>query len=85
MATICTGCHRNFCRDQRDYPFEIKNFITLVAEAAGLSYEDKLKKYLQLETIDEIIDEAREYIEASPYTLEEFRQLLPLYFRFPEP
>jgi hypothetical protein len=56
-----------------------------VAEAAGLSYEDKLKKYLNLGSIEAIIDESREYIEASPYTLEEYKQLLPLYFYSPEP
>jgi hypothetical protein len=55
-----------------------------VAEAAGLSYEDKLKKYLHLGTVEAIIDESRECIEASPYSLEEYKQLLPLYFDFPE-
>jgi Fe-S oxidoreductase len=85
LATTCIGCHRVFCRYQGDYPFEVKHFINLLAEAAGLSYEDKLKKYQQLGTIDAIIDESREYIEASPYSLEEYKQLLPLYFSFPEP
>ena len=49
-----------------------------------INYDREQLQEKQLATIDEIIDEAREYIEASPYTLEEFRQLLPLYFKFPE-
>ncbi len=85
LATVCIGCHRSYCLRERNYPFEVKNFINLVAEAAGLSYEDKLKKYLQMGNVDKIIADARENIEASPYTLEEYKKLLPLYFGPLEP
>lgn len=84
LATVCHGCHRSFCREQQNYHFEIKNYITLVADAAGSTHEDKHKQYLQMANIDEIIDEARDYIEASPYGLKDFEKLLPLYFGFAE-
>ena len=80
MATICTGCHRSFSPCEKDAPFKIKNYINLVAEAAGLNYEDKLKKYLQMGDVDRIIEDARVNTEASPYSLEEYEKLLPLYF-----
>ena len=81
MATVCTGCHRSFSPCEKDFPFKIKNYINLVSEAAGLNYEDRLKKYLQMGDVDRIIKEAGENIEASPYSLEEYKKLLPLYFR----
>jgi len=82
LATTCVGCHSVFCCYQKEYPFKAKHFINILAEAYGLSCEDKLTKYLQLGTADAIIDEAREFIEASPYNIEQYRQFLPLLLRF---
>jgi hypothetical protein len=56
-----------------------------LADAVGFSFEDKIRKYLQSETLDEIIDDAAEYIETSPYSIEEFRKVLPLFFRSAKP
>ncbi|MEE9202791.1 MAG: (Fe-S)-binding protein [Dehalococcoidia bacterium] len=80
MTTVCQGCHRYFNPAGWEYPFQIKNYVTLLAEAAGYSYEDKLQRYLRLGSLEGILEEAREYVEAGPYTVEELRQLLPLYF-----
>ncbi|MFC2065684.1 (Fe-S)-binding protein [Chloroflexota bacterium] len=80
LATVCTGCHRYFSSRQHSYPFEIKNYINIVAEAAGLTCKDKLKEYLLTGSVDKVIADAREYIQASPFTLEEYRKFLPLYF-----
>lgn len=80
MVTVCHGCHRYFSQVHRDYPFQIRNFVTLLAEACGFSYQDRLQHYLGLGSLEAILAEAKDYIEASPYTEDEFRQLLPLYF-----
>lgn len=85
LATVCTGCHSQFCRVQKDYPFEVTHYVTLLAAAAGLPLEDKIRKYLQFETIEEIMDDASEFIETSPYSVEEFRQVLPLFFPSAKP
>jgi hypothetical protein len=63
-----------------DYPFQIKSYITLLAEAAGHSYEDGLQRYLKLGSLDAILEEARGFVEAGPYSEDEYRHLLPLYF-----
>jgi heterodisulfide reductase subunit D len=80
LATLCTGCHRYFSSRQNSYPFEIKNYVNIVAEAAGLMYRDKLKEYLLAGSVGKIIADARECIQASPFTPEEYRKYLPLYF-----
>ncbi|MEW6664517.1 MAG: (Fe-S)-binding protein [Thermodesulfobacteriota bacterium] len=85
LATVCTGCHSQFCRVQKDYSFEVTHYLTLLAAAAGFTFEDKIRKYLQFETIGGILDDAAEFIETSPYSIEEFRQVLPLFFRSAKP
>ena len=80
MANACQGCHRFFSVIGEDYPFQIKSYITLLAEAAGHSYEDGLQRYLKLGSLDAILEEARGFVEAGPYSEDEYRHLLPLYF-----
>jgi Fe-S oxidoreductase len=85
LATVCTGCHSHFCRTQKEYPFQIVHYASLLAAAMGFSFEDKIKQYLNFETIDEIMEDAAEFIETSPFTMEEFRQVLPLFFKAAKP
>lgn len=81
LTSICTGCQLVFCPLETQYPFEIKHAISLVAEAMGIHHEDKLKKYLLMGDPDKVLDEAREYVEASDLSLFEFQQVLPDYFK----
>ncbi len=85
FTTICTGCHNHFCRAQNEYPFAIMHYHTLLAAAAGFSVEDKMKKYLQFDTIDSITEDAAAFVEASPYSRKTFNKALPLFFRQAKP
>ncbi len=81
MMTVCPGCQQVFCAYENKYPFEIKNAVTLVAEALGIHYEDKLKKYLAGVDAEQLLNEAIEYVEASDLSLLEFRNVLPGYLK----
>jgi Fe-S oxidoreductase len=80
MATICTGCHQSFSPLAHQYPFEVLNYISVVAEAVGVRHEDRLGEYLKLGDVTQVIDAAREYIDASDFSTEEMERILPEYF-----
>ena len=42
----------------------------------GIHHEDKLKKYLLTGDPDKVLDEARDYVEASDLSLFEFKHVL---------
>jgi Fe-S oxidoreductase len=77
MATTCSGCQRFLEPLDQQYPFEVRNVISLIAEAAGVQREDRFRKYNKCRNTEEVLVDAREYIEASDYSAEEMRQILP--------
>jgi Fe-S oxidoreductase len=80
MATICTGCHQSFAPLAHQYPFEVWNYISVVAESVGVRHEDRLGEYLKLGDVTQVIDAAREYIDASDFSADEMERILPDYF-----
>lgn len=67
----CEACHLEFCPEEINYPFEMKHCITLLGEAMGISYEDRLKRFYLCGNPDKIMAEAKECIDASPFSFEE--------------
>lgn len=80
LATMCTGCHQSFAPLAPQYPFEVWNYISLVAESVGVRHEDRLGEYLKLGDVTQVIDAAREYIDASDFSTDEMERILPDYF-----
>lgn len=79
MATNCSGCHQGFAPLERQYPFEVRNYISLIAEAVGVQHEDRFKKYAALADVPAVLAGAREYISASDLSMEEMEKVLPDY------
>ena len=67
MVDACQGCHLQFCPEEPKYPFQIEHLLTLIGEAMGINYEDKIKKFYRYGDADKIMAESRENIEANPY------------------
>jgi len=82
MVDTCSACHRTFATLEDEYPFEIKHYISVLAECIGKSYEDKFKKYSKYQSLDEVLAEARENIEARGFTLKEVQRVLTDYWPF---
>ncbi len=80
LATTCTGCQRSFAPLEKDYPFEVRSYISLLAEAVGVRQEDKFKRYVNSANLNEVLVDARDCIEASGFTIEEMKRVLPEYF-----
>ena len=80
LATTCTGCQKSFAPLEKDYPFEVRSYISLLAESLGVSQEDKFKRYVNCTSVDEVLQDAGASIEANGYTAAEMKQVLPDYF-----
>lgn len=77
LATACFFCHLHFSAGANEYPYEVLDVIQLLGEGLGMEYEDKLSKYRSYHDPERVIRETRDYIDASPYTVEEMKQVLP--------
>ncbi len=80
LATTCTGCQISFAPLEKDYPFEVRSYISLLAEAVGVRQEDNFKRYVNCASVNEVLADARDCIEASGFTTEEMERVLPDYF-----
>ena len=80
LVDFCQGCLAQFYLEETRYPFEVQNILTILGEAMGISYEDKLKKFYCSSDLDKDIAEARENIEASSYDFDHVARLAKRFF-----
>jgi Fe-S oxidoreductase len=80
LATTCTGCQKSFAPLEKDYGFQVRSYISLLAEAVGVRQEDKFKRYMNCEDVEEVLADARDCIEAGGYTTGEMERVLTDYF-----
>ena len=58
LADIYHSCHRELVVAERDYPFAIQNFISLVGEAMGLTRQDLYKRMVLYRDMERVLAEA---------------------------
>lgn len=76
LAGIYHACHRDLCGHERDWPFEVVNFLELVGESMGLSRPDLFKRLKMMQDIDAILLDAAPAIEAHRLDLDEARAIV---------
>jgi heterodisulfide reductase subunit D len=65
LVLVYHGCHRVLCDAQGRYPFEVKNFTSVVAEAMGLEpHEDLFQRYKLQQDVSKIIADAEPFLRA---------------------
>lgn len=57
LVTVCHYCSQTFSYKEQDYPFDVVNYISLVAASMGIYREDKFKKYVQWNDLDLILND----------------------------
>jgi heterodisulfide reductase subunit D len=67
MVDACLGCHFQFLPEESKYPFQVEHILTLIGEAMGIDYEDKIRKFYRYADAGRIMAEAWENVEAGPY------------------
>ncbi|MBI9049897.1 MAG: (Fe-S)-binding protein [Anaerolineaceae bacterium] len=70
LVDVCHACHDFFVEDEANLNFKIMNYVSIIAKALGIEREDKYKKYIQLNNLQAILNEANTAIEISPYKIE---------------
>jgi heterodisulfide reductase subunit D len=76
LAGIYHACHRELCSHERDWPFEVVNFLELVGESMGLQRPDLFKRLKIMQDVDSILLDARTLIETNGLDLDEARDVI---------
>jgi hypothetical protein len=76
LAGVYHACHRELCAHERDWPFEVVNFMELIGAAMGLHRPDIFKRLKMLQDVDAVIADTQDLIDAHGLDLEEVRSVI---------
>jgi hypothetical protein len=67
------GCYRQHCKRQLEYGVEVQHYLSILAEALEIPYQETFKELRLLDDIDQAMERLRPRIETHDYTVEEIR------------
>jgi len=76
LAGIYHACHRELCSHERDWPFEVVNFLELVGESMGLTRPDLFKRLKLMQDVDAVLADAAPMIATHGLDLDEARAVV---------
>jgi heterodisulfide reductase subunit D len=76
LAGIYHNCHRELCSHERDWPFEVVNFLELVGESMGLKRPDLFKRLKLMQDVDAVLAESAERMTINHVDLDEARDVV---------
>jgi Fe-S oxidoreductase len=76
LAGVYHACHRELCSHERDWPFEVVNFLEIVGESMGLRREDQFKRLKKMQDADAILADVMDLVEAHGLSLDEVRGVI---------
>ena len=76
LAGIYHACHRELCSHERDWPFEVVNFLELVGESMGFHRPDLFKRLKIMQDVDAVLAAAAPMIGAHHLDLDEARAVV---------
>jgi heterodisulfide reductase subunit D len=76
LAGVYHACHRELCSHERDWPFEIVNFLELVGESMGLNRPDLFKRLKIMQDVDAVLADSAELIAVNGLDLDEARDVV---------
>jgi hypothetical protein len=76
LAGVYHACHRELCSHERDWPFEVANFLELVGESMGLRRPDLFKRLKIMQDADAILADTADLIATNGLDLEEARDVI---------
>jgi len=71
------SCHRELAAAEKDYPFAVQNFISLVGEAMGMTRQDLYKRMMIYQDLERVLAESAPYIMANNVDTELLQLTLP--------
>lgn len=77
LVDLYHTCHRLLCGVEREYSFEITNWIPLVATAMGLEpHADLFRRYKSYGDVERVLEEAKELVAQHRLDPDEVREFL---------
>ena len=70
LAGVYHVCHRELCSHERDWPFEVVNFLELVGASMGITREDGFKRLKKLQDANAILADVAELAKAHNLSLD---------------
>jgi heterodisulfide reductase subunit D len=78
LAGVYHACHRELCSHERDWPFQVVNFLELIGESMGLHRPDLFKRLKLMQDVDAILADTADLIDTNGLDLEEARDVVLL-------
>ena len=76
LAGVYHACHRDICSHERDWPFEVVNFLELIGASMGMERPDVFKRLKMLQSVDEIILKTKPMIDHYDLEISEVRDVI---------
>jgi heterodisulfide reductase subunit D len=76
LAGVYHACHRELCSHEKDWPFEVVNFLELIGESMGIRREDRFKRLKKMQDTDAILADVMDLVEKHGLALEEVRAVI---------
>ena len=76
LAGVYHVCHRELCSHERDWPFEVVNFMELVGASMGLSHEDAFKRLKKMQDVNAILADVADLAAAHRMRLEDVEDVV---------
>ena len=76
LAGIYHACHRELCTHERDWPFEVVNFMELIGESMGLARPDLFKRLKIMQDADTILADSADMIAEYGLDAERVREVV---------
>ena len=76
LAGVYHACHRELCSHERDWPFEVVNFMELIGQSMGLERPDLFKRLKIMQDVDAVIADSHDVITAQGLALDDVRAVV---------
>jgi len=76
LAGVYHACHRELCSHEKDWPFEVVNFLELIGASLGIQREDSFKRLKKMQDADAILADVLDLVEKHGLALEEVRAVI---------
>jgi heterodisulfide reductase subunit D len=76
LAGIYHVCHRELCSHERDWPFDVVNFMELLGESMGITHPDLFKRLKLMQDVDAIIADSADMIAEYDMDVDEVRAVV---------
>ncbi len=76
LAGVYHACHRDLCAHEKEWPFEVVNFMELLGESMGIHRPDLFKRLKMMQDVDAIIADSAAQIDEYGLDTDEVRDVV---------